>query len=136
VPLVDGYNLPFAITITIGCGIADSLVDLGPDLFSPASLIGPFDLSGFPVGCKGACNANLADDPRWSPLTNSPTCCIGQYHTTATCPSSGVEYYSHSSANCPNSYCHAYDKLSGKVLWTCPSNLNVVYTVTICPFSL
>ncbi|KAG9313496.1 thaumatin [Chiua virens] len=31
VSLVDGYNLPLAITNTVGCGIADCPVDLGPD---------------------------------------------------------------------------------------------------------
>jgi len=28
-------------------------------------------------------------------LANSPNCCSGQYDTPATCPSSGVEYYSY-----------------------------------------
>ncbi|KAH0826541.1 thaumatin [Lanmaoa asiatica] len=124
VSLVDGYNLPLAITNTVGCGIADCPVDLGPHC--PAPLIGPFDSTGFPVGCKSACEADLDGDP-----TNSPNCCTGQYNTPATCPSSGVEYYSYFKDNCPNSYCYAYDDATA--LMTCSSNLNAVYTITFCP---
>lgn len=29
----------------------------------PAPLIGPFDSTGYPVGCKSACEANLDGDP-------------------------------------------------------------------------
>ena len=75
----------------------------------PAALIGPYDSSGFPVGCKSACEADLDGDPSESlhfaggrdvdlihPLiANSPNCCTGEYDTAATCPSSGVEYYSY-----------------------------------------
>ncbi|KAG6377508.1 thaumatin family-domain-containing protein [Boletus reticuloceps] len=88
VSLVDGYNLPLSITNTVGCGIANCPVDLGPNC--PAPLIGPFDSTGFPVGCKSACEANLDGNP-----ANSPNCCSGQYNTPATCPSSGVAYYSY-----------------------------------------
>ncbi|KAF8137400.1 thaumatin [Boletus edulis] len=126
VSLVDGYNLPLSITNTVGCGIANCPVDLGPNC--PAPLIGPFDSTGFPVGCKSACEANLDGNP-----SNSPNCCSGQYNTPATCPSSGVAYYSYFKSNCPNSYCYAYDESSGTALWTCPSNLNAVYTITFCP---
>ncbi|KAF9225917.1 Osmotin, thaumatin-like protein [Gyrodon lividus] len=126
VSLVDGYNLPVSITNNVNCGIADCPVDLGPGC--PAPLQGPYDSTGFPVGCKSACEANLDGDP-----TNSPNCCTGQYNTPATCPSSGVEYYSYFKSNCPNSYCYAYDESSGTAIWTCNSNLNAVYTVTFCP---
>jgi len=126
VSLVDGYNLPVSITNTAGCGVADCPVDLGPDC--PAALIGPYDSSGFPVGCKSACDANLSGDP-----SNSPNCCSGNYDTPATCPSSGVQYYSYFKSNCPNSYAYAYDESSGTALWTCASDLNADYTVTFCP---
>jgi len=122
VSLVDGYNLPVRIDNTGGCGVASCPVDLGPDC--PAALIGPFDSSGFPVGCKSAC---LVDpDP-----SNSPNCCSGQYSTPATCPPSGVEYYSYFKNNCPDSYVYAYDESSGTALWTCPTGAD--YTVTFCP---
>jgi hypothetical protein len=34
-----------------------------PRFLGPAALKGPFDSSGFPVGCKSACQANLDGDP-------------------------------------------------------------------------
>ncbi|EIW74285.1 thaumatin-like protein [Coniophora puteana RWD-64-598 SS2] len=124
VSLVDGYNLPVEINNTGGCGVASCPVDLGPDC--PAALQGPYDSTGFPVGCKSACDANLDGDP-----SNSPNCCTGQYDTAATCPSSGVAYYSYFKDNCPDSYCYAYDESSGTALWTCTSLPD--YTVTFCP---
>ncbi|CAE6345494.1 unnamed protein product [Rhizoctonia solani] len=50
VSLVDGYNLPMSITNNVGCPVADCPVDLGPKC--PDPIKGPFDSSGFPVGCK------------------------------------------------------------------------------------
>ncbi|KAI0942869.1 hypothetical protein AcV7_002164 [Taiwanofungus camphoratus] len=126
VSLVDGYNLPVSITNNQGCGVADCPVDLGPNC--PSALQGPYDSSGFPVGCKSACEANLDGDP-----SNSPNCCSGQYDTKDTCPSSGVQYYSYFKNNCPNSYCYAYDESSGTALWTCDASLSADYTITFCP---
>ncbi|KAF9513080.1 hypothetical protein BS47DRAFT_1344596 [Hydnum rufescens UP504] len=124
VSLVDGYNLPVAITSSAGCHIANCPVDLGPNC--PAYLKGPFDSTGFPVGCKSDC---LVDpDP-----SNSPSCCSGSYNTAATCPSSGVPSYQYFKSNCPNSYVYAYDESSGTALWTCPSSSNSDYTITFCP---
>ncbi|TFY62561.1 hypothetical protein EVJ58_g3778 [Rhodofomes roseus] len=128
VSLVDGYNLPVSITNNVNCSVADCPVDLGPDC--PSALIGPYDSTGFPVGCKSACEANLDGDQ-----TNSPNCCSGDYDTPATCPSSGVQYYSYFKDNCPNSYCYAYDESSGTALWECDSSLAADYTVTFCPSS-
>ncbi|KAJ2991973.1 hypothetical protein NUW54_g8054 [Trametes sanguinea] len=59
VSLVDGYNLPVRISNNQGCHVADCPVDLGPNC--PAPLKGPFDSTGFPVGCKSACEAGLGD---------------------------------------------------------------------------
>ncbi|PVG04000.1 thaumatin-like protein [Serendipita vermifera] len=126
VSLVDGYNLPMRINPTQGCPVADCPVDLGPNC--PDPLKGPFDSTGFPVGCKSACVANLSGDP-----TNSPNCCSGSYSTPATCPSSGVAYYTYFKSNCPNSYAYAYDESSGTALWTCPMSKAADYTITFCP---
>ncbi|KAH9927973.1 Osmotin thaumatin-like protein [Epithele typhae] len=126
VSLVDGYNLPMSITNNKGCHLANCGVDLGPNC--PEPLKGPFDASGFPVGCKTACKAGLAPDPR-----NDPYCCTGSHDTAATCPPSGVLYYDYFKGNCPNSYAYAYDESSGTALWTCDSNLAADYTVTFCP---
>ncbi|KIO32727.1 hypothetical protein M407DRAFT_13891 [Tulasnella calospora MUT 4182] len=121
VSLVDGYNLPMRIT---NCHVADCPVDLGPNC--PSALKGPFDSTGFPVGCKSDC---LVD----SNPTNSPSCCSGSHNTPATCPNSGVPHYSYFKSNCPNSYVYAYDESSGTALWTCPASKKSNYTITFCP---
>ncbi|KAK2462131.1 hypothetical protein APHAL10511_005829 [Amanita phalloides] len=126
VSIVDGYNLPMKITSSSGCSEASCPVDLGPNC--PAPLKGPFDQSGFPIGCKSACFANLDGNPG-----NSANCCTGSHNTAATCPPSGVQYYSYFKNNCRNSYVYAYDESSGTALWTCPSSKGSVYTVTFCP---
>jgi len=124
VSLVDGYNLPMRIDNDKGCGIPSCPVDLGPNC--PAQLKGPFDSTGFPVGCKSAC---LVD----SNPTNSPNCCSGNFNTAATCPPSGVEFYSYFKGSCPDAYAYAYDESSGTALWTCNSALAADFTVTFCP---
>ncbi|KAG8905727.1 hypothetical protein FRB99_008364 [Tulasnella sp. 403] len=124
VSLVDGYNLPMRITNDKGCHVADCPVDLGPEC--PAPLKGPFDSTGFPVGCKSDC---LVDrNPG-----NSPSCCSGSHNTPATCPPSGVPHYNYFKSKCPNSYVYAYDEKSGTALWKCPSNQRPNYTITFCP---
>ncbi|KAJ7777984.1 thaumatin-like protein [Mycena maculata] len=125
VSLVDGYNLPMEITNNVGCGVPSCPVDLGPDC--PALLIGPFDSTGFPVGCKSACLVDALNGD----AGNSPNCCSGQYDTPATCPSSGVTDYSYFKGNCPNAYAYAYDDNTS--LFTCTAALNAVYTITFCP---
>jgi len=127
VSLVDGYNLPMRINNNAGCSVADCPVDLGPNC--PSALQGPFDSSGFPVGCKSACYVDSLNGN----AGNSPNCCSGSYDTAATCPSSGVEDYSYFKSNCPNSYAYAYDESSGTALWTCDSSLQADYTLTFCP---
>ncbi|KAF8143530.1 Osmotin thaumatin-like protein [Mycena galopus ATCC 62051] len=127
VSLVDGYNLPMRIDNNVGCGIPSCPVDLGPDC--PASQIGPFDSTGFAVGCKSACtvdalNGNAGD---------SPNCCSGSHDTAATCPPSGVTNYAYFKNNCPDAYAYAYDESSGTALWSCSSSLNAAYTITFCP---
>lgn len=126
ISLVDGYNLPMSITNNAGCGVPLCGVDLGPNC--PAQLKGPFDSSGFPVGCKSACEAGLAPDP-----SNDPNCCTGRYNTAATCPSSGVQYYSYFKSNCPDTYVYAYDESSGTALFSCASSNQADYTITFCP---
>ncbi|OCH86745.1 thaumatin-like protein [Obba rivulosa] len=126
VSLVDGYDLPMMITNDAGCPSAGCAIDLGP--ICPSPIQGPFDSTGFPVGCSSACSANLDGDP-----TNSANCCSGSFDTAATCPSSGVEFYSFFKGNCPNTYAYAFDESSGTALWTCSSSLNADYTLTFCP---
>ncbi|KAF7329988.1 hypothetical protein MKEN_00262800 [Mycena kentingensis (nom. inval.)] len=127
VSLVDGYNLPMRISNNVNCHVADCPVDLGPNC--PSELKGPFDSSGFPVGCKSACYI----DALAGRAGDSPNCCSGSHNTPATCPPSGVSHYSYFKNNCPNSYAYAYDESSGTALWTCPASKAAHYTITFCP---
>ncbi|KAH6904844.1 thaumatin-like protein [Coprinopsis sp. MPI-PUGE-AT-0042] len=120
VSLVDG------LTTTGACPVAECPVDLGPDC--PGPLRGPFDNTGFPLGCKSACIANLDGNP-----ANSRNCCSGQFNTPQTCPRSGVAYYDYFKGRCPNSYAYAYDESSGNALFTCPASSFADYTITFCP---
>lgn len=62
VSLVDGYGLPVSVTPSASaCHVAECAVDLGP--ICPTALKGPFDSTGFPLGCKSACLANLDGNP-------------------------------------------------------------------------
>ncbi|CAK5271650.1 unnamed protein product [Mycena citricolor] len=125
VSLVDGYNLPVRIENTAGCVVPECAVDLGPGC--PANLIGPFDSTGFPVGCKTACYVeSLAGN-----AANSHNCCSGAFDTPQTCPSSGVQDYSYFKDACPTAYAYAYDDLTS--LFLCDSALKPDYTVTFCP---
>ncbi|EIW53453.1 Osmotin thaumatin-like protein [Trametes versicolor FP-101664 SS1] len=125
VSLVEGYNLPVRIDNNKGCRVSDCPIDLGPNC--PAELKGPLNSTGSPVGCNSACSAGLGDP------TNNPNCCTGTHSTAATCPPSGVAFYSYFKGNCPNSMIYEYDESSGTPLWTCGGNLQPDYTVTFCP---
>ncbi|CAK5278258.1 unnamed protein product [Mycena citricolor] len=127
VSVVDGYNLPVRIDNTAGCALSECPVDLGPNC--PAELKGPFDSSGFPVGCKSQC---YVDALNGHPNDN-PSCCSGIHDTPATCPSSGVGHYSYFKQACPLAYAYAYDDLTS--LFTCPTGAQPSYTVTFCPAS-
>ncbi|KAL5520927.1 hypothetical protein ACEPAF_2930 [Sanghuangporus sanghuang] len=126
VSLVDGADLPIRIDNNVGCPVADCPIDLSPTC--PDPLKGPFDSTGYSVGCKSACFANLDGNQ-----ANSPNCCSGQFNTPATCPASGVAYYWYFKGNCPNAYAYAYDESSNTALWTCDSARNADYALTFCP---
>ena len=153
VSLVDGFDLPMRITNNVGCPVADCPVDLGK-YFSircrvynnsiqshrlllardcPAPLKRP--LTGTAVGCLSACAANLDGNQQ-----NSANCCSGSHDKPATCPPTGVAFYSYFKARCPNSYVYAYDVshhtssrnhrlttvwISG-VLWNCSLDMRSV----------
>ncbi|KAL5530923.1 hypothetical protein ACEPAG_3799 [Sanghuangporus baumii] len=120
VSLVDGFNIPISVTNNKGCPSSDCPKDLGADCPGP--------LKHGNDGCLSACAANLDGHPE-----DSPNCCSGSHNTAATCPSSGVQYYSHFKQGCPNSYIYAYDEGSGTALFNCSSSLSADYTLTFCP---
>nr|ALA44971.1 thaumatin-like protein 9 [Moniliophthora perniciosa] len=117
VSIVDGANIPMAVTNNVNCPVADCPVDLNANC--PAELASP-------AGCRSACFANLDENPQ-----DSPNCCTGSHNTEDTCPSSGVQFYSYFKDACPNAYVYAYDDASA--LRTCDSGLNADYTLTFCP---
>ncbi|KAG7100254.1 hypothetical protein E1B28_002026 [Marasmius oreades] len=117
VSLVDGSNVPMSITNDVGCPIADCPVDLNGDC--PAPLRGPSAPDGNNAGCTSACFANLDGNP-----TDSANCCSGTHNTTATCPSSGVQFYDYFKSRCNNSHAYAFDEKTN----TCDSRLKASYT--------
>ncbi|KAK0188766.1 thaumatin [Armillaria mellea] len=124
VSLVDGFNIPMSITNNAGCSTASCPTNLNTDCPSELALTS----SGTTVGCKSACFANLDGNQ-----ADSGNCCSGSHNTAATCPSSGVEYYSYFKNGCPDSYVYAYDESSGTALWTCGGTLAANYVLTFCP---
>ncbi|KAF8271229.1 thaumatin [Lactarius quietus] len=130
VSLSSGYNLPMIIENDTGCGVPQCRADLA--LNCPAPLKGPLSSIGFPVGCNSACAAHLALDP-----SNDPNCCTGEYHSAATCPTSGVQYYSYFKTKCPDTSVYLFDSEnegpSGTSVFTCASAFQADYTVTFCP---
>ncbi|KAG8774270.1 hypothetical protein FRC12_002086 [Ceratobasidium sp. 428] len=126
VSLVTGFNIPVQVTNNQACATVGCAVDLIPNC--PAPLKGPVSSTGVTLGCKSACTANLDGTP-----ANSKNCCTGQYSTPATCPASGVQYYSYFKNACPRTYAFAYDELSSGGLIACPSSKKADYTVTFCP---
>ncbi|KAJ6589792.1 Osmotin thaumatin-like protein [Mycena sp. CBHHK59/15] len=89
ISFVDGYNLPLRIDNTRGCPTPACAVDLGPN-----SQKGPFDASGFPVGCSSACNIDALngravpyayDESSESALWTCPTPSHADY-TITFCP--------------------------------------------------
>ncbi|KAI0276957.1 thaumatin-like protein [Russula aff. rugulosa BPL654] len=127
VSVVDGFNIPMMIIPSANCSVASCPNDLNAGC--PSQLLGPSNSSGAVVGCKSACDANLDNNP-----TDSANCCTGSHNTNATCPPSGVQYYSYFKNNCPDSYVYAFDESSNTALWTCNSTLNSDYRLTFCPY--
>ncbi|KAJ3989490.1 thaumatin-like protein [Lentinula detonsa] len=125
VSMVDGFNIPMSVVPTAGCQAIDCNTDLNINCPTQLQLKGA---SGKVVGCKSACDANLDGDPQ-----NSPNCCSGSHNVPATCPPSGVQFYSYFKNGCKNAYAYAYDESSKTALWTCDSSKNADYAVTFCP---
>jgi len=124
VSLVDGFNVPMSVVPTAGCQAIDCKADLNPKCPQPLAL----KAGGKTVGCKSACSANLDKTPQ-----DSKNCCSGSHDKPATCPPSGVQYYSYFKDACKNAYAYAYDESSKTALWTCDSKKKADYTVTFCP---
>ncbi|KAI5077586.1 hypothetical protein GOP47_0007410 [Adiantum capillus-veneris] len=119
VSLVDGYNVPVAVTPTDGgsstCGVASCSVNINSNC--PASLQ-VVDDGGQVVSCKSACLA----------FQTSQYCCDGAYASPTTCtPTTYSEFFK---AACPDAYSYAYDDPTS--IFTCSSSQ---YVITFCPTS-
>ncbi|KAF8265823.1 thaumatin, partial [Lactarius quietus] len=126
ISLIAGFNLPMRIDNDAYCGVPQCSVDLGTNC--PIPLQEPYKPAGFPTGCNSACKAGLAADPN-----NDPNCCSGKYDSAATCPPSGVQYYSYFKSNCPDTYAYVFDGSSGTSAFSCPSHFQAAYYITFCP---
>ncbi|GAA6030922.1 hypothetical protein JCM8097_008937 [Rhodosporidiobolus ruineniae] len=125
VSLVDGFNLPIAITNNVGCPAPSCAFNI--NTVCPA-VLSVFNNAGETVGCYTACSANLDGNPQ-----DSANCCSGSHSTPATCPTSGVQYYDVYKSHCSDAYAYAYDESSQSALWTCDHSLGADYTITFCP---
>ncbi|KAJ7128656.1 thaumatin-like protein [Mycena epipterygia] len=124
VSLVDGFNIPVTVTNNVGCDVPSCSANLNANCPLELALD---DASGKVVGCQSSCKANLDGNQ-----ADSANCCSGSHNVPATCPNSGVAFYSYFKDACPNSYAYAYDESSGTALWYCDSSLRADYTVTFC----
>lgn len=137
VSLVDGYNLPLAVSTsgvtanaaasrgsstTVPCATAgctsNALLRNGGGGTCPTQLV-QTDSAGQAVACRSACEAFAA--PQY--------CCTGAYSTPQTCgPSSYSQLFK---SACPTAYSYAYDDPSST--FTCSGAAG--YIITFCPTS-
>ncbi|KZV68797.1 Osmotin, thaumatin-like protein [Peniophora sp. CONT] len=119
VSLVDAFNVPLDITPSVSsCPSPTCSVNLNTNC--PTALQEK-DASGTVVACLSDCKA-----------TNDPAaCCTGDHSTPATCPTSGVPFYSYFKDACPDAYAYAYDDLTST--FHCPESDGADYTITFCP---
>ena len=117
VSLVDGYNLPIAITPLKGsgkCSYAGCVSDL--NLMCPVGLQVRSRDKKHVVGCRSACAA--FNSPRY--------CCTGNFGTPQTCKPTA--YSRIFKTACPKAYSYAYDDPTS--IATCT---NASYIITFCP---
>ncbi|BGP23588.1 hypothetical protein JCM10295v2_002487 [Rhodotorula toruloides] len=119
--LVDGYNVPMAITSSADCDLANCPYDL-LSTCSPEQQLK--DDKGKVVACKTDC----AVHPE-----NQQYCCSGAYAFPDKCPPSGIPHYQWWKDSCPYSYVYAFDESSGTALFTCSKRAD--YVITFCPDS-
>ncbi|KAK1378006.1 thaumatin-like protein [Heracleum sosnowskyi] len=115
VSLVDGFNVPVAMTPEggEGCDMVSCEKDL--NVFCPSNLVVKKD--GKVVACKSACMAARSD--RY--------CCTGEFANPQICKPSIFGHLF--KAMCPKAYSYAFDDSSA--LKTCKASR---YVITFCPF--
>ncbi|KAF8312089.1 Osmotin thaumatin-like protein [Clavulina sp. PMI_390] len=120
ISLLSGYNLPMAITSSAGFPTVDCSVALSH--ICPASLAGPQDTTGFPIGCKSDCMVGTS-------LSDSASCCSRPQNLSTNCPLSGAPHYSFFKNHCPNAVVYGSDD---SALKTVPSSAASDYIITFC----
>lgn len=125
VSLVDGYNLPIAITPDAGTFTKSSATDAydcgAPACTGDLNVTCPPELqqkdgAGKVVACLSACEKFGTDE----------YCCKGAHSTPSTCPP--TSYSKTFKAACPSAYSYAYDDHTST--FTCKGR---DYTITFCP---
>nr|ALA44972.1 thaumatin-like protein 10 [Moniliophthora perniciosa] len=141
VSVIDGFNMPMAITNSQNCAEASCPVDLNQNC--PVELQGVFNADGQVVGCNSDCLV----DPNPSSCSCSAldstvlTCTqvtlpaavlvVTCHSQPANCPASGVPNYAYFKNNCPRAHAFVYDESSGSIN-TCTGK-RPDYTLTFCP---
>ncbi|KAH7288852.1 hypothetical protein KP509_31G046600 [Ceratopteris richardii] len=140
VSLVDGYNIPIAISPTgnpstkkystqhdasqaesavdYDCGTAGCIADLNLNCPKELQLLSDTDQSSV-IGCKSACEA----------FQSSEYCCTGSYANPNTCQASS--YSKIFKKACPRAYSYAYDDNTST--FTCTGS---EFSIIFCPTSL
>lgn len=119
VSLVDGYNVPIAMTPVHGSGARCVPAGCVSDLnrVCPAGLAVRGGSGGGVVGCRSACAAFGA--PQY--------CCTGQFGSPQQCKPTA--YSRLFKAACPKAYSYAYDDPTS--ILTCSAGAS--YVITFCP---
>ncbi|KAL5564859.1 hypothetical protein UlMin_028023 [Ulmus minor] len=114
VSLVDGFNLPVAVTPGNGCNSTSCAASVNN--VCPQELVVK-GTNGGVVACKSACLA----------FNQEEFCCSGSYNSPNKCQPS--EYSKLFKKECPQAYSYAYDDQTST--FTCYGGAN--YAITFCP---
>lgn len=129
ISLVDGFNVPLAITPSrTDCHAPKCAANI--NAICPPQMRSHVDGDGVNHACAGACLSGFGDE-----LWGNRDCCTGAYgDDAALCGISGVDFYHVFKDNCPDSYAYAYDEQSGAALYACDTKSGAPdYDIEFCP---
>ncbi|WOO81660.1 Thaumatin-like protein 1 [Vanrija pseudolonga] len=129
ISLVDGFNVPIAITPSrTDCHAPKCAANI--NAICPPQMRSHVDSDGVNHACAGACLSGFGDE-----LWGNRDCCTGAYGADAAlCGISGVDFYHVFKDNCPDSYAYAYDEQSGAALYACDTKQGAPdYDIEFCP---
>ncbi|KAL1410725.1 hypothetical protein Q8F55_001667 [Vanrija albida] len=129
ISLVDGFNVPMAITPSrADCHAPRCAANI--NAVCPPQMRSHVDAAGVNHACAGACLSGFGDE-----LWGNRDCCTGAYGADAAlCGISGVDFYHVFKDACPDSYAYAYDEQSGAALYACDTRNGAPdYDIEFCP---